>query len=164
MTYLRIFQDCFSFPGSLRNLMQKLTFAVLLTNKCALNMFSEHHICKQFDSLFKFLMKGYELIFYNRILAWIKSSWFSEVHLIQINFICNLRPFNLYLDFWKSRSWEIKVWSNRRKISVPAHLDFFQVYGINLSFFLGEDLEKKSTFAGRPWFFKTLIFRNQGTD
>ena len=40
--------------------------------------------------------------------------------------------------------------SNLRKISGPAHLDFFsvchldffQVYGINLAFFLGGDLEK----------------------
>ena len=42
--------------------------------------------------------------------------------------------------------------SNLRKISGPAHLDFFsvchldffQVYGINLVFFLGGDLEKNS--------------------
>ena len=49
------------------------------------------------------------------------------------------RPFNLHLYFWKkSRSV-----SNLRKISGPAHLDFFfslstgffQVYGINLAFF-----------------------------
>ena len=40
--------------------------------------------------------------------------------------------------------------SNLRKISGPAHLDFFsvchldffQIYGINLAFFLGGDLEK----------------------
>ena len=32
--------------------------------------------------------------------------------------------------------------SNLRKISGPAHLDFFQVYGMNLAFFLGGDLEK----------------------
>ena len=32
--------------------------------------------------------------------------------------------------------------SNLRKISGPAHLDFFKVYGINLAFFLGGDLEK----------------------
>jgi hypothetical protein len=47
--------------------------------------------------------------------------------------------------------------SNLRKISGPAHLDFlsvyhldfFQVYGMNLAFFLGGHLEKKSRFA-RP--------------
>ena len=38
--------------------------------------------------------------------------------------------------------------SNLRKISRPAHLDFFQVYGINLTFFLDGDLEKKSRFTG----------------
>ena len=64
--------------------------------------------------------------------------------------------------------------SDLRKISGPAHLIFFsvchliffQVYGINLAFFLGLHLEKKSRFAGtenflrseadldfsRPWF------------
>ena len=50
--------------------------------------------------------------------------------------------------------------SDLRKISGPAHpdfvsvchLDFFQVYGINLAFFLGGDLEKKSRFA-RPEIF-----------
>jgi hypothetical protein len=46
--------------------------------------------------------------------------------------------------------------SNLRKISGPpkqdffsvCHLDFFQVYGKNLVFFLGGDLEKKSRFTG----------------
>jgi hypothetical protein len=46
--------------------------------------------------------------------------------------------------------------SNLRKNSGPAnldffsvcHLDFFQIYCINLAFFLGGDLEKKSKFAG----------------
>ena len=32
--------------------------------------------------------------------------------------------------------------TNLRKMSGPAHLDFFQVYGINLAFFLDGDLEK----------------------
>ena len=57
--------------------------------------------------------------------------------------------------------------SNLRKISGPAHLDFFsgchldffQVYGINLAFFLGEDLEvglprSKSRFAGPEIFLR----------
>ena len=44
--------------------------------------------------------------------------------------------------------------SNLRKISGPAHLDFFQVYGINLAFFLGGDLEKKSKFAGPEIFLR----------
>ena len=69
--------------------------------------------------------------------------------------------------------------SNLRKISGPAHLDFFsvchldffQVYGINLAFFLSRDLEKKSRFAGpeiflrfetdlnftRPWFLEIKV-------
>ena len=46
--------------------------------------------------------------------------------------------------------------ANLRKISGPANLDFFQfvtwiffqVYSINLFFFLSGDLEKKSKFAG----------------
>ena len=37
--------------------------------------------------------------------------------------------------------------SNLRKISVPGNLVFFQAYTINLAFFLGGDLEKKSRFA-----------------
>ena len=52
--------------------------------------------------------------------------------------------------------------SNLRKILGPAkkdffsvcHLDFFQVYGINLAFFLGGDLEKKSRFAGPEIFLR----------
>ena len=44
--------------------------------------------------------------------------------------------------------------SNLRKISGPVHLDFFQVYGINLAFFLGGDLEKKSKFAGPEIFLR----------
>ena len=54
--------------------------------------------------------------------------------------------------------------SNLRKISGPAHLDFFfslspvffQVYGINLAFFfqIGGYLEKKSRFAGPEIFLR----------
>jgi hypothetical protein len=62
--------------------------------------------------------------------------------------------------FEKSRSV-----SNLRKISGPANLDFFsvchldfsQVYGINLAFFLGGDLEKKSRFAGTEIFMKIKV-------
>ena len=43
-----------------------------------------------------------------------------------------IRPFNLHLDFWKSRSA-----SNLRKISSPANLDFL----------IGLHLEKKSRFS-----------------
>ena len=35
-----------------------------------------------------------------------------------------------------------------------CHLDFFQVYGINLGFFLSGDLEKKSRFAGPEIFLR----------
>ena len=58
------------------------------------------------------------------------------------------RPFNLHLDFWKSRSWEINVCFNPKKkfrsckpdFFFSVHLrfffslspGFFQVYGINL--------------------------------
>ena len=35
-----------------------------------------------------------------------------------------------------------------------CHLDFFQVYSINLAFFLGGDLEKKSRFAGPDIFLR----------
>ena len=71
--------------------------------------------------------------------------------------IFHSRPFNLHLDFWKSRSWEIKfyVFQNLEKFQT---LKFFQVYSINWpSFFHGGDLEKKSMFAelkvwNRTWF------------
>ena len=79
------------------------------------------------------------------------------------------RPFNLHLDFWKSRSV-----SNLKKISGPAYLDFFHfvtwifftfMVHINL-FFSRWRPRKKSRFAGpeiipkyeadldfsRPWF------------
>ena len=81
--------------------------------------------------------------------------------------ICSLISENEGLE--KSRSF-----SNLRKISGPAHLDFFsvchldffQVYGINLAFFSRWRSRKKSRFAGpeiflrfetnldisRPWF------------
>ena len=65
------------------------------------------------------------------------NSWFTPFSLIKDPYLTNLnkkilhcsknlgeklvsRPFNLYLDFWKSRSA-----LNLRKISVPANLDFF---------------------------------------
>ena len=63
--------------------------------------------------------------------------------------------------------------SNLRKISGPAHLDIFQVYGINLAFFLGGDQEKKSRFPGPEIFlrFETDLdfsrprfFKNQDAD
>ena len=86
-------------------------------------------------------------------------------------FICTLISENQGLE--KSRSA-----SNLRKFSGPANLDFFsvchldfflQIYSINLAFFLGGDLEKSpglqdlnfSKVWNRPWFLKTLIFRNQ---
>ena len=84
--------------------------------------------------------------------------------------ICTLISENQGLE--KSRSA-----SNLRKFSGPAnldffsvsHLDFFQVYSMNLAFFLGGDLGKNpglnfSKVWSRPWFFKTLISENQGTD
>ena len=74
--------------------------------------------------------------------------------------MCTLISENQGLD--KSRSV-----SNLRKISCPLHQNFFQVYGKNLAFFLGGDLEKKSLFAGPEIFLsfeQTLIFRNQGAD
>ena len=44
--------------------------------------------------------------------------------------------------------------SNLRKISGPANLDFFQIYVINLAFFLGGDLEKISRSAGPEIFLR----------
>ena len=55
------------------------------------------------------------------------------------------RPFHLHLDFWKSRSWEIKVCLS------PG---FFSGLWYKFSFFLGGDLEKKSTFAGPEIFLR----------
>ena len=93
-----------------------------------------------------------------------------------------IQPFILHLDFWKSRSV-----SNLRKISGPAHLSFF--FSLSHEFF--SDLYHKpekiqvtnwkktqvywqkillcktwnfSKVWNRPYFLKTLIFRNQGTD
>ena len=70
--------------------------------------------------------------------------------------------------------------SNLRKISGPANLDFFFSLSPGFfsdlwyksSFFFGEDLKKILVCRTwnffmvwrRPWFFKTLIFRNQGAD
>ena len=42
--------------------------------------------------------------------------------------------------------------SNLRKISSPANLDFFQVYGINLVFFLGGDLENNTGLQDLKFF------------
>ena len=44
--------------------------------------------------------------------------------------------------------------SNLRKFSGPAHLDFFQVYGINLVFFSRWRPRKKSRFAGPEIFLR----------
>ena len=44
--------------------------------------------------------------------------------------------------------------SNLRKISGPAHLDFFQVYGINLAFFSRWRPRKKSRYAGPKIFLR----------
>ena len=46
------------------------------------------------------------------------------------------------------------VFSNRRKISGPANLDFFQVYSINLAFFSRWRPRKKSRFAGPEIFLR----------
>ena len=62
------------------------------------------------------------------------------------------RPFNLNLDFWKSRSWEIKVcfkpYKNFRSCSPGFFFSlspgFFQVYGIKLKKNSGDKLKKKS--------------------
>ena len=82
------------------------------------------------------------------------------------------QPFNLHIDFWKSRSWEIKAWpvSNLRKISRPAQLNFFQFitwifftcWRYKSSFFTRGD--QKTIQVCRSWFFKTLIFRTQSAD
>jgi hypothetical protein len=69
--------------------------------------------------------------------------------------ICTLISENQGLEISRSAS-------NLRKISGPAnldffsvcHLDIFQIYGINLAFFLGGDLEKKSRFAGPEIFLR----------
>ena len=69
--------------------------------------------------------------------------------------ICSLIPENQGLE-------KLRSVSNLRKMSGPAHLeffsvchlDFFQVYGIDLAFYLGGDLEKKSRFAGPEIFLR----------
>ena len=63
--------------------------------------------------------------------------------------ICTLISENQGLE--KSRSY-----SNLRKISGPANLDFFQVYSINLAFFLGGDLAGTEIF---PCFETDLDFQ-----
>ena len=99
-------------------------------------------------------------------------------------------PFNLHLDFWKWRSWEIKVLFKPQKnfrsckpgFFFSLSPGFFSGLWYKSSFFLGGDLEKKSRFAGpeiflrfeadldfsRPWFSEikvqikkyVLCFRN----
>ena len=67
----------------------------------------------------------------------------SAVGPIISHLICNLISENQGLE-------KLRSVSNLRKISGPAHMDFFfslspkffQVYGINFAFFLGGDLEK----------------------
>ena len=76
----------------------------------------------------------------------------------------NTRPFNLHLDFWKSRSWEIKVLQTRIFSRSPPRnkkLDFYQTWKKSRW-----QTEKKSRCAGpeiflrfesdlnfsRPWF------------
>ena len=69
--------------------------------------------------------------------------------------ICTLISENQVLE--KSRSA-----SNLRKISGPAnlgffsvcHLDFFQIYNINIAFFLGGDLEKNPGLNGPEIFLR----------
>ena len=60
------------------------------------------------------------------------------------------RPFNLHLFSEDQGLEKSRSASNLRKMSGPAHLDFFsvchldffQIYSINLAFFLGGDLEQ----------------------
>ena len=79
------------------------------------------------------------------------------------------RPFNLHLDFWKSRSWEIKVCFNFRSCTPGFFFSlspwFFSGLWHKSSFFL-DGPRKKCRFAGpkiflrfeadldfsRPWF------------
>ena len=64
------------------------------------------------------------------------------------------RPFNLLISENQGLE-KLRSVSNLKRISGPAHLDFFsvfrlnflQVYGVNLAFLQGGDL-KKSRFAG----------------
>ena len=98
----------------------------------------------------------------------IEAKVFLKCHLLIGLLICTLISENQGLE-------KLRSVSNLRKISGPAHLDFFsvchrvdfiQVYGINLAFFSRWRPRKKSRFAGpeiflrfeadldfsRPWF------------
>ena len=73
-----------------------------------------------------------------------------------------IQPFNLHLDFWKSRSV-----SNIRKISGPAYLIFFSVHlsffsVCHLSFFqvYGTNLKKIHVNWKKNQVCRTLIFQN----
>ena len=97
-----------------------------------------------------------------------KRNCFMKINLLAFgHLICTLISENQGLE-------KLRSVSNLRKISGPAHLDFFsvchldffQVYGINLAFFSRWRPRKKSRFAGpeiflrfeadldfsRPWF------------
>ena len=70
--------------------------------------------------------------------------------------ICTLTSENQGLE--KSRSY-----SNLRKFSGPANLDFFLVYSKKLAFFLGGDLEKSPGLQDLKFFYglkQTLIFED----
>ena len=76
----------------------------------------------------------------------------------------NSQPFNLYPDFWKLRSWEIKVFFKPEKnfrFCKPKF--FFQVFTLKKSWVYTIDLKKIQVWRNwnfsrvlkRPWFLKT---------
>ena len=59
----------------------------------------------------------------------------------------NSQPFNLYPDFWKLRSWEIKVFFKPEKNFRFCKPDFFfQVFTLKKSWVYPINLKKKSRF------------------
>ena len=70
-----------------------------------------------------------------------KSKSWELFTICLLNGTADIRPFNLHLDYSLIQTLEkfqvLQTWF----FSV-CHLDFFQVYSINLAFFLGGDLKK----------------------
>ena len=106
--------------------------------------------------------------FYGYWLPWLEivdsHDWFWSK--LCIPSTLNTRPFNVHLDFWKSRSWEIKIWFKPKKNFRSSTPGFFLGVWYKSSFFSRWRPRKKCRFAGpeiflrfeadlnfsRPWF------------
>ena len=110
----------------------------------------------------------YEIKSPNRFLVILENSICNSVPMSYLDY----QPFNLQLDFWKWRSWEIKYFFKPKKKFRSCTPGFFfslspgSFSGLwyKSSFFLGLQVCSTWKVWSRTWFFKTLISRNQGAD